>query len=118
MLFDGIDRRLDSAAQRHVAAFIAARADEIFDFTCELIRTPSVNPPGDEVPVSRVILDRLALLGIDDCSIAAFDPARPNVMAHVTGTDTRADVDAVGSHRHQAGREPRRVERPTRGSPR
>ena len=86
MLFDGIDRRLDSEAQRHVAAFIAARADEIFDFTCELIRTPSVNPPGDEVPVSRVILDRLALLGIDDCSIAAFDPARPNVMAHVTGT--------------------------------
>ncbi len=86
MLFDGIGQRLDTAAQQQVAAFIAAHADEIFDFTCELIRTPSVNPPGDEVPVSRVILDRLAVLGIDDCSIAACDPTRPNVIAHVTGT--------------------------------
>ena len=86
VLFDGIDQRLTTDSQRRVAAYVAARADEIFDFTCELIRTPSVNPPGDEVLVSQVIMDRLQALGIADCSIAAVDPARPNVMAHVAGT--------------------------------
>ena len=86
MLFDGIEARLDDAAQRQVAAFIAERADEIFEFTCDLIRAPSVNPPGDEVAVSRVIMDRLAALGIADCTIAACLPHRPNVLAHVSGT--------------------------------
>ena len=118
VLFDGIDRRLTTDAQRHVAAFVAERADEIFDFTCELIRTPSVNPPGDEVPVSRVITDRLHALGIDDCSIAAADPARPNVMAHVAGTAAGPHADAVGPHRHEAGREPGRVAHRPVGRPR
>lgn len=85
MLFDGIEARLDDSAQRRVAAFIAERADEIFQFTCDLIRTPSVNPPGNEVAVSRVIMDRLTALGIDG-SIAACLPDRPNVIAHVAGT--------------------------------
>jgi hypothetical protein len=48
VVFDGIEERLDTEAKRRVAAYIAERADEIFEFTCELIRTPSVNPPGDE----------------------------------------------------------------------
>lgn len=85
-LFDGLDQRLETEAQRQVAAFISSRSDEIFEYTCELIRTPSVNPPGDERAVSEVIMHRLAALGIDDCSIAAVDATRPNVMAHVTGT--------------------------------
>lgn len=86
MLFDHIEDRLDDVAQRKVAAFIAERADEIFEFTCDLIRTPSVNPPGDEIAVSQVVMDRLARLGIDDCSIAACLPDRPNVLARVAGT--------------------------------
>ena len=86
VLFDEIEDRLDDEAQRKVAAFIADHADDIFKFTCELIRTPSVNPPGDEVAVSKVVMDRLAQLGIEDCSIAACLPERPNVMAHVAGT--------------------------------
>ena len=84
--FDGLDQRLETEAQRQVAAFIASRSDEIFEFTCELIRTPSVNPPGDERAVSDVIMRRLAALGIDECSIVAAETTRPNVMAHVTGT--------------------------------
>ena len=85
-LFDGLDQRLETEAQRQVAAFISSRSDEIFDFTCELIRTPSVNPPGDERAVSEIIMQRLAALGIDDRSIVAAEATRPNVMAHVTGT--------------------------------
>jgi acetylornithine deacetylase/succinyl-diaminopimelate desuccinylase family protein len=85
-MFEGITDRLSSDAERHVARYIAERADEIFEFTCDLIRTPSVNPPGDEVAVSQAIMDRLAHLGVADAQIAACEPHRPNVMAYVTGT--------------------------------
>lgn len=85
-MFEGITDRLSSDAERHVARYIAERADEIFEFTCDLIRTPSVNPPGDEVAVSQAIMDRLAQLGVTDAQIAACEPHRPNVMAHVGGT--------------------------------
>jgi len=85
-MFDGLDQRLETEAQRKVAAFISSRSDEIFDFTCELIRTPSVNPPGDERAVSEVVMERLASLGIDDRSVVAADATRPNVMAHIAGT--------------------------------
>ena len=85
-MFEAIASRLGTDAERRVAEYIAARADEIFEFTCDLIRTPSVNPPGDEVAVSRVIMDRLARLGVTDAEIAACEPHRPNVMAHVTGS--------------------------------
>ncbi len=86
MMFEGINDRLRSDAERRVAKYVADRADEILDFTCELIRTPSVNPPGNEVAVSKVIMARLADLGITDAEIAACEPDRPNVMAHVTGS--------------------------------
>ena len=92
VLFDGIEERLDGDAQRRVAAFIAERAEEIFEFTCDLIRTPSVNPPGDEVAVSGVIMDRLALLGIDDRAVVGSTPERPNVMAHVAGSTAGATL--------------------------
>lgn len=85
-MFDGLDQRLDTKAQRQIAAFISARADEIFEFTCDLIRTPSVNPPGDERAVSEMIMQRLAALGIDDRSVVAAEESRPNVLAHVAGT--------------------------------
>ncbi len=84
-LFDGLDQRLDTEAQRHVAAFISSRSDEIFEFTCDLIRTPSVNPPGDEREVSAVIMRRLAALGIAECAVVAAEESRPNVLAHVAG---------------------------------
>lgn len=84
-MFEGITDHLSSDAERHVARYIAERADEILEFTCDLIRTPSVNPPGDEVAVSAVIMDRLAHLGVTEAEIAACEPHRPNVMAHVTG---------------------------------
>lgn len=85
-MFDGIEQRLGTDLERRVAAYIAERADEIFEFTCDLIRTPSVNPPGDEVEVSRVLIERLRHLGVDQVEIAACEPNRPNVMAYVPGS--------------------------------
>ena len=74
-MFEGITDRLSSDAERHVARYIAERADEIFEFTCDLIRTPSVNPPGDEVAVSQAIMERLAHLGVADALIAPISEA-------------------------------------------
>jgi len=85
-VFEGLESRLQTDAERRVARYIADRADEILDFTCDLIRTPSVNPPGNEVAVSRVIMDRLTRLGIDDAKVLAVKEDRPNVVATVPGS--------------------------------
>jgi len=82
---ESLETRLDSEAERQVARYLTERADEILEFTCDLIRTNSVNPPGDEQEISRVIMARLAELGVTDSSIAQVDPTRPNVLAHVSG---------------------------------
>ena len=85
-MFEGLEAKLQTEAERKVSRFISERVREIFDFTCDLIRTPSVNPPGNEVAVSRVIIDRLNKLGVTDSSIVGFSEDRPNVLAKVDGS--------------------------------
>lgn len=84
-LFQDIDKFLLSDNEKEVAKFIRLKQDEIFDFTCELIRAPSINPPGDEREVSNVLEQRLIKLGIDDVKIVGLDPTRPNVVTEVIG---------------------------------
>jgi acetylornithine deacetylase/succinyl-diaminopimelate desuccinylase-like protein len=86
-MFEALEGQLTDPQERAVAAFVAERADEVLEFARELIRTPSVNPPGDESVVATVLLDRLAALGIADHRIAAALPDRPNVLAHVDGSE-------------------------------
>jgi succinyl-diaminopimelate desuccinylase len=53
-------------ATARVLAAVEACADEIVAFTSDLIRVPTVNPPGDEYePCARLIGDRLADCGFD-----------------------------------------------------
>ena len=85
-MFEGLETKLQTDAERKVAQYIATRTEEIFEFTCDLIRTPSVNPPGNEVAVSKVIMDRLGKLGITDASTVGCKEDRPNVMAKVQGS--------------------------------
>ena len=84
-LFQEIDKFLLSDNEKKVAKFIQSKQEEIFDFTCELIRAPSINPPGDEREVSNVLEQRLIKLGIDDVKIVGLDPTRPNVITEVIG---------------------------------
>ncbi len=84
-LFEDIDKFLLSNNEKEVAKFIRLKQDEIFDFTCELIRAPSINPPGDEREVSNVLEQRLIKLGIEDVRIVGLDPTRPNVVTEVIG---------------------------------
>jgi acetylornithine deacetylase len=85
-MLNGPDARLLTDAERKVASYISARADEIFDFTCDLIRAPSVNPPGNEVAVSKVIMERLDMLGITDAKTVGCREDRPNVLVKVDGS--------------------------------
>lgn len=86
-MFDGLEDRLTDHQERAVAAFVAERADEVLEFARELIRTPSVNPPGDESDVAAVLVERFAALGITDHRIVAASRDRPNVLAHVDGSE-------------------------------
>ena len=85
-MFEGLESRTRNNAEATVVKFLRERADEILEFTCELIRTPSVNPPGDEVPISKVILEKLRMLGVTERRIVGALGERPNVLAHVQGT--------------------------------
>ena len=40
-------------------------ASELVDFTQDMIRTPSENPPGDEREISKVVSERLENIGFD-----------------------------------------------------
>lgn len=84
-LFENIEGGLISENEKRVAAFIRSKQAEIFDFTCELIRTPSVNPPGDEREVSTVLKQKLFDLGIENVSIVGSHESRANVLADVFG---------------------------------
>jgi len=86
-MFEGLAGRTRNEAEATVVEFLRERADEILEFTCELIRTPSVNPPGDEVPISKVILEKLRMLGVTERQIVGALDDRPNVLAHVQGTE-------------------------------
>lgn len=86
-MFEGLAGRTRNEAEATVVEFLRERADEILEFTCELIRTPSVNPPGDEVPISKVILEKLRMLGVTERQIVGALDERPNVLAHVRGTE-------------------------------
>ena len=74
-----------SAHDRAILAYLDAHADEILDFARELIRTNSINPPGDETAVAARVVERLRTLGVDDVTVLSEEPNRPNVVARVDG---------------------------------
>jgi acetylornithine deacetylase len=87
VLFENIEENLSSENAKKVASFIRSRQQEIFDFTCELIRTPSINPPGNETAVAAVIQKRLQKLGVENVKILSSQESRPNVLAEVSGKE-------------------------------
>lgn len=83
-------------------------SDDIVEFTCDLVATPSITPPGDERAIARLLLDKLPRLGLEGATIASELPERPNVLhrlpgtgggltlAYVAHTDTKPVGDARG----------------------
>ncbi len=71
---------------------------DILDFTSELIAAPSPTPPGDEQQVAEVLIDRLRRLGLNDITIAAKKPERPNVICRIGGRDSRSPKLILNGH--------------------
>jgi acetylornithine deacetylase/succinyl-diaminopimelate desuccinylase-like protein len=65
--------------------FLHVREAEVIDFTRDLIRTPSENPPGDERAVAALVIERLSALGLHDVHLVGELEHRPNLIARIPG---------------------------------
>jgi acetylornithine deacetylase/succinyl-diaminopimelate desuccinylase-like protein len=59
--------------------------DESVSLLGELIRLDTSNPPNKELPVQRLLADRLAAVGFECELLHAEDPERPNLVARLRG---------------------------------
>jgi len=66
----------------------AIQAFDPVEFTAELVRIPSCDPPGGELAVAQAVARQLTALGID-CVLDEFLPGRANVTGRVRGTGTK-----------------------------
>ena len=73
----------NASEKQRILSFLDARHDELIDFVCELVATPSMNPPGDERAVAGVIINKLRALELPDTRIVAKEEARPNVLCRL-----------------------------------
>lgn len=95
--------------EQELLQFVEGRADEVIQFTKELIATPSETPPGDERRIAKVILDRLDGLGLKGAVLASMIPERPNLLYRLQGSGTgptllfvaHTDTKPVGDVRDQ-----------------
>ena len=65
--------------------YLEARREEMIDFACQLIATPSINPPGDERAVTQVALAKMKELGLEGAEVLARTPERPNIIYRQRG---------------------------------
>ncbi|MCC7372658.1 MAG: M20 family metallopeptidase [Chloroflexi bacterium] len=73
----------------------AAESDAVVELLRDLLRTSSVNPPGDEEGVVRVLAERAAAWGFAP-QIVDVLPRRPNLLVTLTGTGERPAVMLSG----------------------
>jgi acetylornithine deacetylase/succinyl-diaminopimelate desuccinylase-like protein len=89
-------------------------SDDIVQFTCELVATPSVTPPGDEREIARLLLAKLAQLELNDATVASEIPQRPNVLCRLRGSGSgprllyvaHTDTKPVGEARNRWATDP------------
>lgn len=66
--------------------WIEQHREDLLAFAARLVATPSMNPPGDERAVVKVVRQELARYGLDKVEIAACDPQRPNLILRLKGS--------------------------------
>jgi acetylornithine deacetylase/succinyl-diaminopimelate desuccinylase family protein len=69
--------------QKEIENWVEDHRKEIIEFACELISTPSVNPPGDETKVLSLISKQLQYLGVKEQKILAKEEKRPNLISEI-----------------------------------
>jgi len=75
----------NSTVHRDLLAYLADHSNELLALTCELIATPSPNPPGDERAVVSVLAEYAAKLGVGVFEEHALDVSRPNIVLRLLG---------------------------------
>ncbi len=68
---------------------------EAIDHLVELVKIPSVNPPGNETEVAEYVKAALEAEGIDS-DLYALDPARANLVARLQGNGSREPLLIMG----------------------
>ena len=83
---------MTAASRERLLSSLEQRAPELIDFTCDLIATPSPNPPGDERAVVDFISQALERFGYYDLQTPSREPARPNLTARIGTPGARSLV--------------------------
>ena len=68
---------------------------EAVDHLVELVKIPSVNPPGNETEVAEYVRAMLAAEGIES-RLYALDPARANLVARIEGNGSKEPILIMG----------------------
>ena len=74
------NEKLDAAAAQRILDQI--KEDEVIEFLRELVRIPSVNPPGDVRAAMKVCADKLSAEGFD-VSFITEEESKPNMVAEL-----------------------------------
>jgi acetylornithine deacetylase len=68
---------------KNILKWMDNKKSEIVNFASDLIKTPSINPPGDEREVISILKQQLDKLNLKDYEIFAKDPKRPNLILEI-----------------------------------
>lgn len=68
---------------------------EVVELTRELVRIDTSNPPGNETPAARLLLDYMSEAGAE-CELAGPDPDRLNLIARVRGSGEGPSLMLLG----------------------
>ena len=82
------------ARQSYLIEWDSVRREAI-DHLVELVKIPSVNPPGNETEVAEYIKAVLDAEGIDS-ELHALDPARANLVARIEGNGSKPPILLMG----------------------
>jgi acetylornithine deacetylase/succinyl-diaminopimelate desuccinylase-like protein len=83
-----------SAQQSYLVDWDAVGSEAV-DHLVELVKIPSVNPPGNETEVAEYVKAVLAAEGIES-RLYALDPARANLVARLEGNGSKQPILIMG----------------------
>jgi acetylornithine deacetylase/succinyl-diaminopimelate desuccinylase-like protein len=78
---------LSSGSTQELTNILDNWREQILEFTCALIATPSETPPGDERRIAEVITAKLKQLELHDVTVVSEVPERPNVLCRLKGSE-------------------------------
>jgi acetylornithine deacetylase/succinyl-diaminopimelate desuccinylase-like protein len=86
--------------------YLEAHERELIDFTCALVSSPSMTPPGDERAMADTILKEMSRLRLAGVEVKAETPERPNILYRLKGKgsgptlmyNAHLDTKPIGDH--------------------